>query len=297
MANPVVVTGASGNVGRRIVEHLLAGGIKPRVVARGAEKLAALVARGAEAHVGSLGDSAFLKQAFHGASAAFVVVPPDYAAADPLVSQRALIEGLTAAVRDSGLEHVVALSSVGAELAAGNGPIRTLHVLEQQLGALPGLNVVFLRAAYFMENHLSAIGLIKSAGINGGALKGEVPMPMIATQDIAAVAATLLAKPDFSGTSVRFLLGPKDYTQADATRALGAAIGKPDLQYVAFPYDDARKGMLASGLSPVLADLFVEMADAFNSGRIAIESRTATNTTPTTIEEFARTIFAPAFGA
>jgi uncharacterized protein YbjT (DUF2867 family) len=293
----IVVTGASGNVGRAVTARLLDAGREPRVLARRTEGLAGAIARGAQPRLGSLGDRAFVAQALAGADAAFVMIPPDYAAADPLASQRAQIEAVVAAVHESGLRKVVALSSIGAELASGNGPIQTVHVLEERLGAVPGLDVVFLRPTYFMENFLSAIGLIKSAGINGGAMRADVPLPMIATVDIAAAAAELLLKPDFQGTSVRTLLGPRDYTQAEATRILGSAVGRPDLAYVGFPYDDARKGMVGAGLQPALADLYVEMADAFNHGRIPTPPRSAASTTPTTLEEFAKSVFAPAFGA
>jgi uncharacterized protein YbjT (DUF2867 family) len=66
-------------------------------------------------------------------------------------------------------------------------------------------------------------------GINGGAIEPEAPVAMTATQDIVAAAADELARGDFRGTSVRELLGPRDYTLSETTRILGEKIGKPDL--------------------------------------------------------------------
>jgi uncharacterized protein YbjT (DUF2867 family) len=123
-------------------------------------------------------------------------------------------------------------------------------------------------------------------------------MATIATRDIGAVAAEVLATPTFTGRSFRELLGPRDHTMAQATPILGRAIGRPELPYVEFPYDEARKAMVAMGLSPDLARLYVEMAEGFNSGRVRpIQGRRPEATTPTTLEQFAVDTFAPAFKA
>jgi uncharacterized protein YbjT (DUF2867 family) len=276
-------------------EGLVTRGAKVRALARTAGRLQELERRGAEIRAGSLTDPAFLAAAFAGAAAAFVMIPPDYTTADHHAYQRATAGRLVAALRQARVPRVVDLSSVGAELPAGTGPIAGLHVLEEGLNAIPGIHVVHLRASYFMENHLGSIGLIKSAGINGSSMKADLPLPMIATRDIAHAAVECLAKPTFTGRSVRYLLGPRDYTPAEATRILGAAGGKPDLKYVEFPYEDTQKALASHGFSEDVARLFVEMQRAFNEGTIRTEARSVANTTPTTLEEFARSVFAPAF--
>jgi uncharacterized protein YbjT (DUF2867 family) len=144
-----------------------------------------------------------------------------------------------------------------------------------------------------MEHHLAAIPFIKSTGINGSAARADVALAMIATRDIAAVAADYLMAPTFDGYVVRELLGPCDYTYREASAILCAAIGKPDLAYVEFSYEDFRKGLLGAGFSASVADAYIEMYTAFNDGRIqGTMSRNTSNTTPTTLEEFAREVFA-----
>jgi uncharacterized protein YbjT (DUF2867 family) len=293
MSEVFVVMGASGHVGGEAARRLLRAGKGVRAIARSADKLKALT--GADVRAGSLGDPAFLTDALRGATAAFAMLPPDYAAADMHASQEAVAESITRAVRDSGIRHVALLSSVGAELPAGTGPIAHLHAFEQMLNGVPGLNVVHVRAAYFMENHLANIGLIKSAGVNGGTIKADRRLPMVASHDIGAVVAEILAAPAFSGGSVRYVLGPRDYSLVEATRILGVAIGRPDLKYVEFPEPDAYKGMTGAGFSPSVAEMFLEMNRALSTGLIKVEPRTPANTTPTTLEEFAKTVFAPAF--
>ncbi len=118
---------------------------------------------------------------------------------------------------------------------------------------------------------------------------------MVATRDIAAASADALTGPGFQGRTARYVLGPRDHTMAEATRILGSPVGRPDLRYVEFPEAEARRGMLGAGLSASMADDLLEMYRALNAGRIKGEPRSPGNTTATTLDEFARTVFAPAF--
>jgi len=139
-----------------------------------------------------------------------------------------------------------------------------------------------------MENLLANISMIKNMGINGGDIRGDVKFSMIATKDIAPVAADHLIKKDFSGRAVHELLGERDVSMHEVTRIFGEKIGKPDLQYVQFSAEDAKKGMMDSGISADVSDQLLELGQAINDGLIAVkQSRTAENTTGTSIEEFA----------
>ena len=116
----------------------------------------------------------------------------------------------------------------------------------------------------------------------------DVPFPMIATRDVADAAAHALTARSWTGVVVRELLGPRDLTYAEATRILGAKIGKPDLTYVQFPYADFAAALVQMGISQNVASLYAEMTRAFNEGRIrSREGRRPENTTPTRFEEFA----------
>ena len=133
-------------------------------------------------------------------------------------------------------------------------------------------------------------------GITGGAMRPDVRLPMIATKDIAAYAAGLLNGEPLAGHSVHNLLGPRNYSQQEATAAIGQAIGRPNLPYVPFSYDDAQKGMMGAGLSENMASLYIEMTRSLNEEKLMVHgSRTDASTTPTTLEEFTQQVFAPAF--
>jgi uncharacterized protein YbjT (DUF2867 family) len=287
----ITVMGATGHIGGRIVELLLESGEKIRALGRSAEKLAAVAARGATGLTGDAGDAGFLTKAFRDADAAFTLLPPDVHASDYRRQQDAQGEATVTAIRDSGLRHIVFLSSLGADLPEGTGPIAGLHAQEERLRGLPGVNVLNLRPTYFFENFFDTLGLIKHQGINGGPIAPDLPFPLIATRDIADVVADALRRRDWRGVVVRELLGERDLTFAEATRIIGTRIGKPDLPYVQFPYADFTASLVQMGISPNVAGLYAEMSRAINDGRVkSREGRRPENTTPTRFEDFADTI-------
>ncbi len=127
-------------------------------------------------------------------------------------------------------------------------------------------------------------------------LRSDLLLPMIATQDIAAAAAEHLLKLDFSGHQTRELQGQRNINYAEAARIVGAAIGKPDLNYVQLPNQQFIEALTTMGFSSSFAGLMVEMTDALNDARMrALEPRSAANTTPTSFEVFVQNVFAPAF--
>ncbi|HNC73535.1 MAG TPA: NAD(P)H-binding protein [Elusimicrobiota bacterium] len=285
----IVVTAATGHIGQHLVQELLSKKKKVRAVARDAQKLKKLADRGAETVTADLADPAAVARALQGASAVFALIPPSYGEPDFRGYQNKISVVLADAVKNAGVKHVVNLSSLGAHLPDKTGPIKGLYDHERRLNQLDGVHVLHLRPTYFMENFYFGLGLIKGQGIHGSPLLPDVPFPMIATRDIASVAAHRLAALDFMGKSVQELLGPREVTMAEATRTIGAAIGKPGLPYVQFPYADARAAMIGLGMSADVADQFNEMYKAFNEGLVRpTQARGAQTTTPTSIEAFAR---------
>ena len=292
----IVITGATGNTGKIVAEKLLAAGQKVRVVGRNAERLQPLMAKGAEAFTGSVDDAAAMTQAFTGARAVYAMIPPDMKAKDFRAEQGRISDSLAAAIEKAGVSHVVLLSSFGADKPEKTGPIVGLHVFEEKLSRNAGLNALYLRPGYFMENLLPQVGVVRSMGMMAGPLKGDLALPMIATRDIGEYAAGALLELKFSGKQTRELLGPRDVTMKEAAAIVGSAIGKPGLSYTHAPAIMLKPAMVGMGISANMVDLILEMAEAFNSGYAkALERRAPENTTPTGLDWFATNVFAPAF--
>ena len=291
-----VIMGATGNTGRVTAEKLVAAGEKVRVIGRSAERLQPLVQKGAEAFVADAEDAAALARALAGATAVYSMVPPNLAAEDVCAHQLKVGRALALAIEKAGVTHVVNLSSVGAQLAEGAGPVSGLHAVEELLNGVTPANVLHLRPAYFMENHLAFIELIKKMGTTGGLVRSDLPIPMIATRDIGAAAAEALRRRDFTGHQTRELLGERDLTMTQVASIIGRAIGKPGLGYTQFPFMMAKPVLRQMGMSESMAESLHEMAEAINARRmVPLEKRSAANTTPTSIETFVAEEFVPRF--
>jgi uncharacterized protein YbjT (DUF2867 family) len=290
------ILGATGNIGSVIARALLEKGEKVRVVGRSAGRLQPFVKRGAEAFVGDVADAEAMTRALTGARAAFLMIPPSMTSPDYRANQEKTSDAFSAAVKNSGLQYAVNLSSYGAQAPAGTGPIAGLHNSEKKLNAIDRLNLLHLRAGYFFENHLVGIQMIQMMGLFGGALKGDLKIPMIATRDIGAYAAERLLKLDFNGKRTQELQGERDLTLIEVVAVIAKGLGKPDLRYVQFPYDQVEKVLEQMGAPAKTVASFIEMFQGINNGIVtATEPRSAANTTPTSIETFVKEVFAPAY--
>ncbi len=286
----IAIVGATGHIGHILTEELLKKGHKVRALGRDSEKLQELKAKGAETINCDFTEEPVYVKAFKGCDAVFSFIPPGYTADDMEVFRVKAGDALVQALVKTKVSHVINLSSIGANLQSGTGPIKELHHQEERLNLVPNLNVLHFRPAYFMENLLWSLPTIKSSGTISSAIKGDLKIPMVATHDIALKLAELFETLKFKGSSVFEYVGPHDVTLTEAAKILGKAIGKPDLHYVSLSYEEAEKEMIASGMKHQVAKLMVEMDRAFNEGHIRpTQQLTAEHKGKTTLEEFAKT--------
>jgi uncharacterized protein YbjT (DUF2867 family) len=291
-----VVTGATGHTGNVVAKSLLTKGENVRVIGRNADRLKALAEKGAEPFAADLTDTASVTKAFARAKAVYVMMPPNLGSPDFRAFQNRVTDAIAAAVQRAGVTHAVTLSSIGADKPDKTGPVVGLHYLEQQLNRIDRLNVLHLRAGYFMENTLAQVGIIRTTGMAVGPLRPDLKLPMIATRDIGEAAANALLSLDFHKEQTRELLGQRDISMAEVAQIIGRAIGKPNLQYTQASDEQVRAALIQLGMSSNMADLILEMSAALNSGYMrALEQRSAQNTTPTSYETFAADEFVPLY--
>lgn len=280
----ITVLGASGRTGGEVARRLLAAGERVHAVGRSAERLAGIA--GAEPFTGDAGDPGFLTTAMRGADAAYLVFPYDPTATGYAAAQRRLGEAAVHAAREGGVGHVVALSSIGADVPTGTGFVAALHEQERLLSALDA--VLVLRPGSFFENFAEALEMVHAAGVVADAVEPDVALPMVAVRDVAAAAADALLARDWTGTVVRELHGPRDLSYREATAILGARIGRPDLPYVRLPDAEMVGALWAAGFSAEAAALHVELGRAMSDGTVAArQPRTPATTTPTRFEDVA----------
>jgi uncharacterized protein YbjT (DUF2867 family) len=292
----IVITGASGRTGGVAARDLLEKGEKLRLVGRDEKKVERLTKDGAEAIVGDIGDTAFLSKAFDGAEAAYLVVPEDISQHDLRAHQERVSDSFAAAISSARVPYVVALSSIGAQHAEKTGPIVGLHNLEQKLNSISGLNVLYLRAGYFMDNLLLSLPPLYSMGMLPGGLREDFRMPWIVSKDIGVYAAKRLFARNFTGSSVQELHGQRDLSMQEAASIVGKAINRPELKYQQVAIAILEGSLLQMGMPKNTVALLIEMWNGANSGLVVPqEARSAKNTTPTTLESFVARVFTPAY--
>lgn len=285
------IMGATGQTGMVLAHELLKKGQRVRVLGRDATKLAALKKMGAEIATPSADSATELTQAFSGMDAVFVMLPPDYTTSDMGARQDKVSEAICTALANIKIKNVVNLSSIGAQHSKGVGPISGLHRHEKRLNQINGINVLHLRASYFMQNYNWSMETIQRDGIVVSSIHRDVPIPMISTHDVALKAAKYLASLDFKGSTVVECGGPEGLTMDQAAKILSKVYGKP-IKYVQASYDDAEKGMTAHGMPASVAKMMVEMHKALNDGKLApMQEITRENKGVTKLEDFAKQLF------
>ncbi|MBI2395286.1 MAG: NmrA family NAD(P)-binding protein [Deltaproteobacteria bacterium] len=263
-----VIAGATGNTGSVAATTLLQRGAKVRALVRDPQRGERLRALGAELAVGSVLDPVALSKAFAGARGAYLLVPPDLGTPEPLARGRAIVDAWLAALHSSGVEHVVVLSSIGAQHVEGTGPIKMLHLAERALHA-QAIPATFVRAAYFVENWGSALGPAENEGILPSFHQPDVAFSMVATRDIGEMVAEALLDPARRHRVIE-LAGPSDASPNDVAAILGRILGR-DLRTVHVAGDAIVTTLQSFGVSAAVAEQFREMAEALDSGHIAFE--------------------------
>ena len=263
-----VVVGATGNTGSAVAETLLNRKQPVRIVVRSADKAASWKAKGAEVAVASLEDVPAMTKALAGASGLYLLVPPNYGATAWLSEQRQRMDQAAEAVKASGIPHVVFLSSIGAHIAKGTGPIQAARYGEQALGAV-AKHLTVLRPCYFMDNWAPGAGMAKGQGILPTFIAPTAKVPMISTQDIGRVGAEQLMAGG-KGKQVIELAGPEEYSPNDVAVALGQILEKSVSAQHA-PLSAVVPTFTSFGFSDEAAKLFEEMYTSFSTGAIGYE--------------------------
>jgi uncharacterized protein YbjT (DUF2867 family) len=250
----ILVTGARGNIGSRVVDKLVKAGARVRVLLR--QPSVALDRPSVEVIQGSYDDAPAVAAAMAGVSRAlFITAGPELARYDGT---------LAVAAKAAGVEHVVKLSVIGA--GHGGSEIPTWHHDGEQRITATGLATTFVRPGSFASNARGWATTLRSMGKAFGAL-GTAALPVIHPDDIAEVAALALTQPGHAGKAYE-ITGPEPLTTAEQVAILGEVAGRP-FEYVNVPDEAAVKGMLDAGMPRAMADAMIHLVQALRGlGRI-----------------------------
>lgn len=226
----ILVTGATGNVGRAVMTQLNPG-----------EARALLRSTGAD-----LARPETLTTALDGVDTVFLVWPfltPDGA-------------GETLDVINRHARRVIYLSSSAVRFGRDTDPITRLHADLEAAVQATGLEWTILRADTFASNALGWAAQLHSGGVVRG--PDSAATAVIDPADIAAVAVRVLREAQPGATHT--LTGPEVLSRADQVRILGTALGR-ELTFAPTPFDDARAQLLADGRPPALVEALIDSAE------------------------------------
>ena len=262
----IIITGSLGNIGKPLVSDLLQKGHDVTVISSNKDKRDDIESLGAKAAIGSLEDAGFLASVFAGADALFAMVPPNYAAPDPIGHYVNIGNSYAQAIVESGIKRVVQLSSWGAHLSKGTGVIVGSHKVEKIFNAIDGLSVTFLRPASFYNNLYHYTDMIKQAGFIATNYGEDDRVVMVSPRDIAAAAAEELVTIK-DGKDIRYVASDERSCNEIAV-ILGAAIGKSDLKWLRFTDEQTQQAMQKNGITENVAALLTELNAAIRTGII-----------------------------
>ena len=262
----ITLTGSLGNISKPLAQKLIGESHQVTIISSNENKAEAIKTLGATPAIGSVNDVAFVTRAFSGADAVYTMVPPNFGA----TNYREYIAGIgrvyAEAIKNAGVKKVVNLSSIGAHLSSGTGPIAGIHDVENIFADLDGVAVKHLRAAYFYVNFYGNVDMIKHAGILGSNYGANTNLVLVHPNDIADAAAEELQQ-DFTGKSIRYV-SSDERTAGDVVTILGKAIGKSELPWVEFSDGDNYNGMVQAGLPEEIARVYTEMGASARSGKL-----------------------------
>jgi len=270
----IILTGSIGNIGKPLTRNLIQNGHTVTVISSQAERQPAIEALGAQAAIGSMQDASFLTRTFQGADIVYLMETLDAAGGDEsdeevdfisIISQIGL--NYKQAIEQSGVKKVIHLSSIGAHMDKGNGFLVFHHNVEHILKQLPAeVSIKTLRPVGFYTNMFSFISTIKHKGAIISNYGGDQKEPWVSPLDIAAVIAEEIEQP-FEGRIIRYIASD-EVSPNEIARALGDAIGKPDLQWKVISDEQLLNSWLSAGFNPQIAQGFIEMQANQGTGKL-----------------------------
>lgn len=254
-----LIFGATGNIGSRVTERLIARGERPSVFVRNAKKAKVLFGDQVDIHVGDLEKPrSSLAAALAGIDEVFLVTDgPDLDLRDRAVA---------VAAKSAGVRHVVKLSTLDVHTGVGTGP---WHARGEVAVRESGVAFTFIQSAGFMLNALGWAHSIRERGVLRSST-GQGKIAFIHPDDIAEVAAAALITRDHDGQSV-VITGPEALSYGEMAATIGGAIGKR-VRFEEISDQQAYAGVVRWAGKGPYADALVDIWRAVREGRLATVS-------------------------
>lgn len=267
----IILTGSLGNIGKLLAPALVQGGHAVTIISSNPDRQTEIEAMGARAAIGTMQDVGFLTKTFSGADVVYLMETMEAVgnvvdkSVDFIAEITQIGRNYKQAVERSGVQKVIHLSSIGADMEQGNGILRFHHNVEQLLRELPAnVTIKFIRPVGFFENMLSFVHTIKSQGAIISNYGGDQKEPWVSPADIATAIAEEVNAP-FAGRTVRYVASD-EVSPNEIARALGEAIGMPNLEWKVISDEQLLSSWLQAGFNEQVAKGFIELQASQGDG-------------------------------
>ena len=276
----IVVTTPTGDIGSRVLAHVLDAGRDVRVVVRDPARLAHGMRDRVEVVTGSHGDAGTIARALDGATSVFWLPPGPPAADGPEEAYVDFSRAFCDALPASSVTHVVGVSALGRGWGRPAGHVTASLAMDDMIGAA-GVAYRALACASLMDNVARQAGSIRDTGAFFQPTPGGLRLPHVAKSDVAAVASRLLLDPSWGGVAEVPLHGPADLTFDEMAATLSQVSGR-EVRFQQMPMDDFAAMMRGMGASDGMAQGYARMLTAKNEGMDTMHRPVDRRDTPTT---------------
>jgi uncharacterized protein YbjT (DUF2867 family) len=288
----IVITTPTGRIGHQLLQRLLDHGEPVRVIVRDPTRLPANVRERVEVVPGSHGDPDVLERAFADADSVFWVAAPNPRAETLAAVYADFARPACEAFVRHDVERVVGVSALGRGFPRPAGHV-TASLAMDDLIASTGVAYRALTMPTFMDNLLGQVESIRTQGVFFSTIAPDRRLPLVATADIAAVAARLLIDRSWSGNGSVPVLGPEDLSHDEMAQIMSEVLDTT-VRYRQVPIDAFRHQLQERGLSDAIVQGMVEMVVAKDQGLDNAEPRTPQATTPSSFRQWCQEVLAPA---
>jgi uncharacterized protein YbjT (DUF2867 family) len=290
----IVITTPTGDIGHQVLKHVVQGSESIRVIARDPSRIPQEIRHHIEVVQGSHGDAAIIEKVLTGADALFWLIPPE-----PFMNMNSVDEAYAnftrpaaKAITKCAVKRVVSVCGIGRGWNKEAGLV-TANIKADDVLASTGVALRTLMMPSFMENLLRQSATIKNAGVLSLPVRADLKAPLVATSDIAAVAAKFLMDTTWTGQADVPVLGPEDISPSEMAEILSDVLGRP-VRYEQTPMEAYKGRMVSRGMSEAFAQGLADMMTAKNEGMDLTASRAAAVDAPTTFRQWSETVLKPA---
>lgn len=282
----ILITTPTGDIGARVLRHVLDARQDVRVILRDPAKLPEEIRSRIEVVEGSHSDPTTIERGLDGARAVFWLPPGNPTAPSAQDGYVAFSRAFALALPSSGVTHVVGISALGRGWPHPAGLVTATLETDDMIGAT-GVNYRALCCASLMDNMLRQVGVIRGGGAFYAPTPGDLSLPQVAKADVANVAAALLTERTWSGVEAVPLRGPEDITHVEMARMMTEVLGKP-IRFEEMPMEQFEVMLAGMGTSPGMVRDYVAMMRAKNEGidTMAKPDDARQRRTPTTFQQW-----------